>query len=95
VRAGSGCKLSVPRQRKLRASARTVQQCLVVVAGSLFPRSGRVVALLLTKLPELIELLLLVVRKMGQVTRGVLHRLDSLEIRHDRGNVFLQGRISV
>jgi hypothetical protein len=65
----------------------SVQHRFVVMAGIFSPSRRRVVALFLTDPLELVELLLLIVREMGQVPRGILHRLDSLEVRHGRDNV--------
>lgn len=43
---------------------------------------GCVVALLLRQLLESFKLRLLILSQMRQMPRGVLHRFDSLEVRH-------------
>lgn len=78
-------KTAVGSQYPTKASALVaLQQSLVVVAGFCLPvaSSGRVVTLFLGYVLELVELRLLIVRKVCVVAGRVLERLDTLEVRH-------------
>jgi hypothetical protein len=56
--------------------------------AGIFASSGWcVVAVCLTNLLELVEFRLLIFREMREMPRGILHRLDSLEIGHVRDAV--------